>query len=95
MNHIPIYAIWGNSYTFPPGKIYWKKYSEKINTVLTRSIEKNFLIDPLTTNNAIYRDSLVLNFEKFPVYFVSITAGIYLLNVANNNTKNGMKFVQR
>ena len=62
---------------------------------MTRSIEKNFLIDPLTRNNAIYRGSLVLNFEKFPVYFASINVGIYLLNVDNNNTKNGVKCVQR
>ena len=28
---------------------------------MTQSIEKSFLIYPLTTNNAIYRDSLTLN----------------------------------
>ena len=27
---------------------------------MTQSIEKSFLIDPLTTNNAIYRDSLTI-----------------------------------
>ena len=36
-----------------------KKYWEKIK--LTKSIEKSFLIDPLITNNAIYR-----NFNKLP-----------------------------
>ena len=37
--------------------------------ILTYSIEKSFSIDPLTTDNAIYRDSLILstfpNLEKF------------------------------
>ena len=28
---------------------------------MTQSIEKNFLVDLLTRNNAIYRDSLILN----------------------------------
>ena len=28
--------------------------------LMTQSIEKNFVIDPLTTNYAIYRDSLIL-----------------------------------
>ena len=29
------------------------------NSILTQSIERSFLIDPLTTINAIYRDSLI------------------------------------
>ena len=28
--------------------------------MITKSVKKSFLIDPLTTNNAIYRDSLTL-----------------------------------
>ena len=31
---------------------------------MIQSIEKNFLIDPLTTNNTIYRDSLILTSQK-------------------------------
>ena len=32
--------------------------------MLTQSIKKNFLIDPLNINNAIYRDSLSLKTEN-------------------------------
>ena len=35
-------------------RISWEKQ------LLTQSIEKNFLIDPLIRNNAIYRNSLIL-----------------------------------
>ena len=45
------------------GKIRWVKSTEKIlrkQKILLQSIEKSFLIDPLNTNNAIYRDSLTL-----------------------------------
>ena len=31
---------------------------------MIQSIEKKFLIDPLTTNNTIYRDSLILTSQK-------------------------------
>ena len=44
---------------FPPEKVYWKKYWEKIN--IDTINEKWFLIDPLNTNNAKYRDSLASN----------------------------------
>ena len=30
--------------------------------MLTQSTEKSFLTDPMTTNNAIYRDLLTLNY---------------------------------
>ena len=36
---------------------------------MTKSIEKSFLIDPLTTNNAIYRDLLTLTFQKQSTLF--------------------------
>ena len=39
--------MWGN-HTFPPGKIYIEKNIKK-RYVLTQSIEKSFLIDPLNT----------------------------------------------
>ena len=38
---------------------------------MTQSIEKRFLIDPLTTNNAIYRDSLT--FKKRRLYQTTST----------------------
>ena len=43
--------------------INWEIYLKNIEKrqILTQSIEKSFLIDPLTTNNAIYRDSLTLS----------------------------------
>ena len=34
--------------------------------ILTQSIEESFLIDPRTTNNAIYRDSLKILARKTP-----------------------------
>ena len=50
--------MWGN-----PTLFYWPK-SIKINIekrfILTQSIEKDVLIDLLTTNNAIDRDLLTL-----------------------------------
>ena len=45
------------------GQIHWVKSTEKIlrkQKILLQSIEKSFLIDPLNTNNPIYRDSLTL-----------------------------------
>ena len=32
--------------------------------MLTKSVEKSFITDPLTTNNAIYCDSLTLKKER-------------------------------
>ena len=46
-------------YIFPPAKIYWKKYWWKINIDGINS--EKFLRDSLTTNNAIYCDSLTLS----------------------------------
>ena len=39
---------------------YWQKLLKKNIYILTESIKKSCLIDPLTTNNTIYRDSLTL-----------------------------------
>ena len=39
-------------------EIYWKNIEKR--SILTQSINKSFLIDTLTTNNAIYRYSLTL-----------------------------------
>ena len=36
--------------------------TEKVNIDTTQSIEKSFSIDPLSTNNAIYRDSSILKY---------------------------------
>ena len=45
-----------------PTLFHRAKYREKINIVI---IEKSFLIDPLTTNNTIYRDSLILKVDIY------------------------------
>ena len=50
--------MWGNPMLFDRAKSIEKNIEKK--EILTRSIEKSFVIDPLTTNNAIYRDSLTL-----------------------------------
>ena len=53
--------------------------------MLIQSIEKSFLIDPLTTNNGIYRDSLILSnldskiHENAVIVFCNITTVILLL----------------
>ena len=41
--------------------------------MLAQSIEKNFLIDPLTKNNEIYRDSLTLSqiFDKRKLIYLN------------------------
>ena len=54
MNH-DLKAMWGNHTLFHRAK-YIEKILRTIN--MTQSIEKSILQDPLTTNNAIYRDSL-------------------------------------
>ena len=46
----------GNPALFHRAKSIEKNIDKKL--ILTQSIEKSFLIDPLNTNNAIYRDSL-------------------------------------
>ena len=40
-----------------------EKNTEK-RQILAQSIEKSFLVDPLNTNNAIYRDSLTLKVQS-------------------------------
>ena len=50
MNH-DLKAMWGNHTLFHRAK-YIEKILRTIN--MTQSIEKSFLQDPLTTNNAIY-----------------------------------------
>ena len=47
----------GVTHTFEPIKIIFRKDND---TILTQSIERSFLIYLLTTNDAIYRDSLIL-----------------------------------
>ena len=51
--------MWGNLTLFQ--KVRSIEKNTKKRSTLTQSIEKSFLIDPLITNNAIYRDSLTLN----------------------------------
>ena len=51
--------MWGTPH-FSTGQILLKKNCEKMNI---DTIEKTFLIDPRNTNNAIYRDSLILSFS--------------------------------
>ena len=57
--------------------IDWQKW------ILTKSVEKSFLIDQPTTNNAIYRDSLTLNnyfcFQKFISMKIDFNLSIYLV----------------
>ena len=48
----------GNPTLFHRAKSIEKDIKER--QILTQSIEKSFLIDPATTNNTIYRDSLTL-----------------------------------
>ena len=40
--------------------------------ILTKSIKKSFLIDPLTTNNVIYRDSLTLMLPSTNIFIIPI-----------------------
>ena len=42
---------------------------------MTYSIEKSFLIDPLTTNNAIYRESLTLIFLELKIWYLNCNFG--------------------
>ena len=53
-----MYSV-GNPTLFHGAKSNEKKYLEKIN-IGTINWKKSFLIDPLTTDNAIYRDLLTL-----------------------------------
>ena len=61
--------MWGNPSLLKKGKIYWKKILRKINidTInlnIVKINEKSFLIDPQTTNNVIYRESIKLTIKK-------------------------------
>ena len=51
--------MWGNLTLFQ--KVRSIEKNTKKRSILTQSIEKSFLINPLITNNAIYRDSLTLS----------------------------------
>ena len=51
---------------FATGQNLLKKNIEK-RRILTQSIEKSFLIDPLNTNNAVYNNLLTLRAEIFAV----------------------------
>ena len=59
--------------------IYWKRHRGKINTAIMNweRLEQINNSDPLTTNNAIYPDSLTLN---VPGLFVGINNSILPLN---------------
>ena len=48
---------------------------------MTKSIGKSFLIDPLTTNNAIYCDSLILS-TKYNNAIISFRYSVSFKNVA-------------
>ena len=54
---------------FSNGQSLLKKNIEK-RYILKQSIEKNFLVDPLNTNNAIYCDSLTLIIQTFCLTFI-------------------------
>ena len=57
--------MWGNPILFNLLKKYWEKIIiDWEKSILTQSIEKSFLMDPLTTNNAIYHDSLILMLRR-------------------------------
>ena len=55
--------MWGNLTLFQ--KVRSIEKNTKKRSILTQSIEKSFLINPLITNNAIYRDSLTLSPTAF------------------------------
>ena len=69
---------------FPTRQNLLKKILRK--DILTQSIEKNFLIDSLTTNNAMYRDSLALSKSKgllntnFAIIFASFFLALNCMN---------------
>ena len=50
--------MWGNLTLFQRTKSIEKSIEKR--PIFTQLIDKSFLIDPPTTNNAIYRDSLTL-----------------------------------
>ena len=58
--------MWCNPILFHRVKYIGKNIEKK--QILTQSIEKSFLIDPLTTNNAIYHDSLILSTCVYTCY---------------------------
>ena len=73
----------GSPHICPPGKTYPRKFLEKIN--IDKSIKKSFLIDPLTTNNAICAFTLsqillVPISEKFNTVVKTLTFSLYSTN---------------
>ena len=55
--------MWGNRTLLRLAKSIEKKiFSIEKKQILTQSVEKSVLIDPLTTNNAMYRDLLTFSF---------------------------------
>ena len=55
----------GNTTCFHGSKSIEKNIEKRL--ILRQSIAKSFLIDPLTTNNAVYLGSLTLGAELFAV----------------------------
>ena len=53
--------MWSNPTLFHQAESIEKNIEKKINI---DTIEKSFLIDPLTANNAIYRESLILSCQQ-------------------------------
>ena len=70
--------------------------------ILTKSFEKRFLIDPLTTNNAIYHDSLTFGFTIYNKT-VNLYQGRAILKsdgqrnqiLKNNKKKNRLNYLSR
>ena len=50
--------MWGNPTPFHRGKSIEENIEERL--ILPLSIKKSFLMNPLTANSAIYRDSFIL-----------------------------------
>ena len=46
---------------------------------MTQSIEKSFMIDPLTTNNAIYRELLTFKIQEIFDFTASPSSGVYII----------------
>ena len=63
---ILIYPMWGKPTLFHRAKSIEKNIEKR--QILTYSIEKSSLIDPLTTYNAIYRDSFNLIWKKIFIW---------------------------
>ena len=59
--------------TFSTGQNLLKEILRKKRSVLTQSIKKSFLIDPLNTNNALDRDSLTLKACRFELRSLTVS----------------------